>query len=187
VREAVTRDRDLQLQIKSLTEQLSRCGTELTALEREELPDLFTEAHMTSFSLEASGNLPAFTAKLSPYFKAVIAADWAPERRAEAFDWIAARDPKSEDGVGPAGGNNPDIIKTVITIELGRGERDLAERVEAGLRKQKIPFSTKLDVPWNTLTAFVRELVEVRKVMPPLDKLGAQVGRIVRVKPEKDK
>jgi len=186
LRDAARRARDLELEIKQMEDDLANSKRELLAMRHEELPDLMSQAGTTLWAIVAEGNLPAFVAKSAPYYKANIAAEWDAERRQRAFDWIAARDPDTK-GPGPRGGDNPDIIKTVITIELGRGERELAQKVEAGLRKQGIPFSTRLDVPWNTLTAFVRELVEARKVMPPLDLLGATVGRIVTIKPEKDK
>lgn len=186
VREAACRARDLQLRISSLEEELRRAKADAYQLEHEELPDLFAQAGMLAYALEAEGNMPAYAAKLSPYYKANIVADWEPSRRAAAFEWLAAVDPETG-GVGPAGGASPDLIKTVITVTLGRGERKLAERVEAGLRKQKIPYEVDLGVPWNTLTAFVKELIEVKKIMPPLDILGATAGRIVTIKPVEKK
>jgi hypothetical protein len=174
---AVRRRRDTAMEIEGLEAQLKLKQEALSELEREELPDLFTQAHMREYVLEAEGNMPPYRAKLGPYYKASISAKWEPERRQAAFDWVASPDEGK--------GNAPDLIKTIITIELGRGEKKLAERVMAGLVKAGVQFDVAQDIPWNTLTAFVKECVEERKIMPPLDVLGAIVGRIVKVKPEK--
>ncbi len=184
IRDAVRRDRDLRLEIGELERQLKLRAADLVALEHEELPDLFSQVHMGAFTLDAEGNQPAYTARMSPYYKANIAAEWDPERRERAFAWLAARDPDTG-GPGPRGGDNPDIIKTEVVVQLGRGERATASRLEAWLRDNQIPYTWGLSVPWNTLTAFVKELVEARKIMPPLDLLGATVGRIVTIKPER--
>jgi hypothetical protein len=185
IRDAVRRNRDLQLEVAALEEALKGKAADLLRIQHEELPDLFAQVGMRVLELEAEGNLPAYTARAAPYYRANIAADWDPARRNAAFEWLARRDPKTG-GPGPAGGDNPDIIKTVITVTLGRGEKAAADALAAELAKRKIPFQRGLAVPWNTLTAFVRELVEDRKIMPPLDLLGAQVGRIVTVKPAKE-
>lgn len=184
VRDALRRDRDLRSEIADLTESLKRKSADLLDLEHTELPDMFAQLGLTTLGLEAQGNHPAVNFRLAPYYKANIAADWPAERREAAFNWIAAQDPDTK-GPGPKGGDNPDIIKTVITLTFGRSERNLAQQWEKYLRERHLTPSVKLDVPWNTLTAFVKELVEERKVMPPLDLLGAQVGRIVTIKQEK--
>lgn len=182
VKEAVRRARDLELEMASTKEKLKADAAALDKLVHEELPDLFSQAGMISYALEAEGNLPAYEAKAKPYYYANIAANWDEERRQAAFDWLARplRDPG--DDKSPDGGGAPDLVKTQIVIELGRGDQRLAEKIEAGLRKAKVPYVTRLAVPWNTLTAFVREMVEVKKRMPPLDLLGATVGRVVAIK-----
>ena len=184
VRDALRRDRDLRAEIADMTESLKQKAADLLALEHAELPDMFAQLGLTTLGLEAQGNRPAVNFRLAPYYKANIATDWPAERREAAFTWIAARDPDT-DGPGPKGGDNPDIIKTVITLTFGRDERERAQKWEQYIRECGVTPAVKLDVPWNTLTAFVRELVEERKIMPPLDLLGAQVGRIVTIKPEK--
>ena len=53
------------------------------------------------------------------------------------------------------------------------------------MKKEKIEYSNKFGVPWNTLTAFVKEQIEEKKVTPPLELLGATVGRVVQVVKQK--
>ena len=186
LRDGVRRYRDLEAELSDLEGLVRAAAKEKIRLEMEELPDIFSQAQMRSFTLEAEGNQPAFVAKCAPYYKANIAADWAPERREAAFDWLSRRDPKGDaDGVGADGGNNPDIIKTQITVVLDRGNRAHAEMVEAALRDLEVPYEVSLSVPWNTLSAYMKELVEDHHVMPPLDLLGATVGRRVTIKPER--
>lgn len=172
VRDAVREVRDLQLSVEELEVRIREQRAELYRRLHEDLPEMFSRAGTKGLTLEPEGNLPAYAVKVGPYYHANIAADWDDARREDAFE-----------ALGELGGQ--DLVKTVITVELGRGERALAQKVEAGLAKAGVPFRRSLGVPWNTLTAFVRELIEERKIMPPLDRLGATVGRVVTIKKEK--
>jgi len=176
LRQHVREVRDLEKAIEDAEAVQAERRQKLNTLVHETLPGLYRESQVTVVGLEPEGNLPAYEGKIKPYYKANIAADWPEDRRAAAFAWI--EDPK--------GGATPDIIKTIITVELGRGDRKTALKVRAGLDKAKIPYKEGLGVPWNTLTAFVKECIETRKIMPPLETLGAVAGQIVEVKPKKD-
>jgi hypothetical protein len=41
-----------------------------------------------------------------------------------------------------------------------------------------------MEIPWNTLTAFVKEQCELGAALE-LDTIGATVGRVVKIKPRK--
>ena len=168
VRDAVRRQLSLQQRIQDLTEENKILNKKLTDMSMHELPDLFNEAQIDHVGLAAEGNQPAYDAKLSPYYHANIPAD----RASEAFAWLDAN-------------GHGDLIKNVITIELGRGDNETAKKVMAALKKLDVDYSTKLTVPWNTLTAFVREQVEKYNKIPPLDILGAVIGQIVKLKERK--
>jgi hypothetical protein len=168
VRDAVRRHLGLQQRIAELTEENKLLTRQLNDMAKRELPDLFNEVQVDSVGLAPEGNQPGYDAKLSPYYHANIPAD----RAIEAFAWLDA------EGHG-------DLIKNVITVELGRGDNETAKAVQYALDDLGIEYSTKLSVPWNTLTAFVREQVERYSRVPPLDILGAEIGQIVKLKERK--
>jgi hypothetical protein len=55
------------------------------------------------------------------------------------------------------------------------------------LEKAGFEFENKRAMPWNTLTSFVKEQVEVKQKTPNLEVIGATVGKIVKLKPRKEK
>lgn len=167
--------RDIDQQLADLAERKQKLDERSLIIRTKNLVDLLSQIGVKKLTVEASGNSPAYTAELKPYYKANIAADWDDERRQRAFDWL------EHNGDG-------DIIKRVITIELGRGSEKKAAAVRKALTKLKVDeFTTeKMDVPWTTLTAWLREQIEKRGRVVPLDTLGASVGQVVKVEPAKE-
>jgi hypothetical protein len=172
LRNAVRRQRDLQLEIRELQQLLSDKNKALSDMEMRELPDLFYAAGVDSVGITAEGNLPAYDATMRPFYHANIKADWPDEQKSDAFKWL------DKEGHG-------DLIKTMIKVELGRGERKQAIKLEKALQEMGIDYSSELGVPWNTLTAFVKEQIEKHQTVPPLDLLGASVGTVVKLKERK--
>jgi hypothetical protein len=172
VREMAKQARDLGLSIKEKEDELNRTKSVLRHLQESELVDLFMEANIDHLGLPAEGNLPAYDLNLKPYCAANIAAGWPEEKRATAFQWLTDND---------AG----DLIKSVITIELDRGELRTMKKVQAALRKLDVDFEVKMSVPHGTLTAYVKELLAENQ-SPPLDVLGARIGQEVKMKPRED-
>lgn len=170
LRDKVRRARDIEQEVASIQERAQELQKEKQEILFKELPDLYEEYGVDKLGLEAEGNLPAYDTELKPYYHANIPKDGEDE----AFAWLE----KNKHG---------DLIKTKIIVEMGRGDRALAKKVEAALKKLKVPYSSTLGVPWNTLTAFVREQIEQRQTTPPLAILGATVGRVVTLKPRKEK
>jgi len=169
VREAAKRLRDLALSAASLEERLKQIREQKRNIEMQELPDLFDTAGVTSITLAAEGNLPEYTCKVSPYYHANIRADWPPQKKEAAFTWLR------DHGSG-------DLIKQVFTIELGMGMDKQAKAIQAALNKLKVKYNQEQSVPWNTLTSFVKEQIEKHQETPPLETLGATVGRIAKIK-----
>lgn len=172
LRDAVKQYRDLSMQEADLEKRLDSVQRQLADMTKRTLPDLLDEAGVPDITIEAEGNMPAYSAKVMNYYHANIRADWPKEKRNAAFDWLD----KHKAG---------DLIKTVFTVELGRGEIKAAKKVQAALKKLKVPFDRERTVPWSTLTSFVKEQIEERQTTPPLDVLGAEVGKVVKVKPKK--
>jgi hypothetical protein len=176
IRAKVARVRDLQLELEALAERQAEIGAEINRLTREELPEAFEEAALTSLTLAAEGNLPVYVAAKKPFYRANVAADWEEERREHAFNLLAKRGAE-------------DLVKTTLTVELGRGERSRAKHVRAALVKLGVPVRESLTVPWNTLTAWLRERVQSGEHFSAgeLESLGAQVGTVVECQPAKER
>lgn len=174
LRAAVRGVRDKRAEIEDLKQRTTNLNLEVITLERETLPALFNSVGVSYIGLDAEGNLPAYDATKGPYYHANIAAEWPIEKREEAFQWLVSE-------------GHQDVIKTVITVELGRGERALAKKVEAALKKLHVPYQRSLGVPWNTLTALVKGYYAAGQPLAKdvLDKIGAYVGEVVAVKPRK--
>lgn len=166
--------RDKDREINDLEARTKELKAQVLELKQKTLPDIYDEASIDNLGLPAEGNLPAYDCKLEPYYHANISADWEPEKREAAFAYL------DKTGSG-------DLIKSVYVVALPRGNRKLAIAVQAALKKLKVDFSTDLSVPWNTLTAWVKEQVEKKNTTPNLDVLGATVGRVVKLKERKEK
>lgn len=165
-RELATRYHQLLAEIEGIRAVLSERSEELQRLQYRELPDLFSEVGISSVGVDGA------VIEVVPFYKANIAADWPQERRDRAFNWLESNE---------AG----DIIGTTVTVAFQRGQIELARQLEASLREQpwanSNPPVLQRSVPWNTLTALVRERLEQGKETP-LEDLGATVGRVARVK-----
>lgn len=173
VRDQLRKSRDAELEIAGLEERLEVLGKEQNNRIHEELPALFQGIGIDRLGIGAEGNLPAYDAVLSPYYKANISADWPKERQDAGFDWL------EKEGFG-------DLVKNTFVVQLGRGDEKKAKKLRELLQKAGFEFENKRAVPWNTLTSFVKEQVEVKQKTPNLEVIGATVGKIVKLKPRKE-
>jgi hypothetical protein len=160
--------RDLTLEIKDIEAMLEEKKKKLTQITMKDLPDLFDQYSLRSIGLEAEGNLPAYDLTASPYYKAVL-----PKEDDAGLRWL------EDNGHG-------DMIRRVYTVNLDKDSEEQAKALREYLERFDLAFEEKETVPWNTLTAFVKEQIEKRKTTPPLDILGAIVGKVVKLKPRKD-
>lgn len=171
IRSLGARARDLDLEIRDLEQRLSDKKKQRLEILQKTLPDMCQAVGLRGLTLEAEGNVPAYAVTVQPHYYANIAADWEEERRDAALRWIEKK------GEG-------DMIKSVLTVELGRGTSALQKKVTAALRKLRVPFASKRTVPHQTLTAWVRE--EYRKGRPLGDQdrevIGATVGVVATLK-----
>lgn len=169
LRRKVAEARDLEQDKKAIEERLTEVNIKLNSLFRKELPDLFDEVGVSAIELEPEGNYPGVSAKAGPYYKANIPASWPPERREDAFDCLKENDAD-------------DLIKTVCEVSFPRGAYQDAVAFANSARAQGFNVILKEDVPWTTLTAWLKEQVEKHGRIPPLDRIGGEVGRIVKLK-----
>lgn len=141
----------------------------------KELVDLFDEAGIDRLGLPAEGNFQKYEIELKPYYHANIAEAWDDDKKSKAYDYLDAQ---------KAG----DMIKATYTIAFGMKERKAQKAFEQMLKKAKIQFSSKFGVPWNSLTAWLKDQVENHEKMPNLEVIGGKVGRqasVVKQKKEK--
>jgi hypothetical protein len=174
--------RDKKQELSDLAERQAAVEAAINKLERTQLPDLMDEAGTDRIAVLARGNLPTMDARMEPYFHANIAAEvkpgsdkgWPAERRAAAFDALIAED---------AG----DLIRHTVTVTFGRGQEEEAHALGELLRGEGYTFTVAQAVPWASLTAWVKERHNGDRPLSGavLDKIGAVVGRIVRLKPRK--
>ena len=174
LRNKVIEKRDLDQEITELEELLSKKKIARRNMEREVLPTLFLEAGVPLLGLDAKGNQPACTYELKEYYYANISAEWEESRREDGFECLE----KMKLG---------DLIKNNIEVNFGRGEDKISKKVQAALKKLKVPFTIKRKVQWNTLTSAVKEHYENDKPLTDtqIRLLGADVGYIVKLKPPK--
>lgn len=167
LRSAVKNVRDLTLEAEGLEARAKEKRATIDGLLKQTLPELFDTSGVPSITIAAEGNMPAYEARCIPYYHANIKKDWPVEQRTAAFTWL------QDNGC-------QDLIKTSITVELGLGDRDKVKGVTDALNQLKVPYNEELGVPWSTLTSFVKEQVEKHNTIPPLEKLGATIGRVVK-------
>jgi hypothetical protein len=174
IRDHLREYRDKKLRLLNIEEQAKQLRIEIYTMERSILVDEFYAAGIDQLGLPAEGNLPGYDATLKPFYHANIAANWPQEKKEQAYAWLSAN--------GAA-----DLIKSTITIRLPMGSNNLRKQIINFIGKLKgIEFTIESMVPWNSLTSFVKESINKRHVMPPLDVLGADVGHIVKLEERKD-
>lgn len=172
-RTLVQRARDIDAEIADLEGRRSTLAAELFDIRTKKLVDLMSAVGIRALSVAAAGNLPGYEAKLKPYYKASISADWEPARRDAAFAWL------EQDKSG-------DLIKHVFVIDLDRDSLEDADAVRNAMKVLGIEFTESKTVHHGTLTAWLKEQVEKKKRKDiPLDVIGAATGQLVEVKPLK--
>jgi hypothetical protein len=175
LRQECERLRDDDLEVADLEARLEAVKARRQKRLTETVPDLMDQVGVPEIVIAAAGNKPAARVSIEPYYKANIAADWEEDKRRAAFDWLDA------DGSG-------DLIKTVVTVGFPREDRSRALEVVAAIRKLGVDsIEVGEAVAWGTLTAWLKERHKANGKLPPLDVLGATIGRVAKIKPVKEK
>lgn len=174
VRALVASRRDLQQEANSLEERAKEKQRAIRDMDYKILPELFSVVGIDRLGLPAEGNQPALEAVLSDYYRANIAADWSEERRGAAFAHLQKL------GMG-------ELIRRNFEVSFAPDDPAWSDFANL-LTDQGIPFSMRMSVPWQTLTAALRALYEggSRLSAVDLEAIGATVGQVVKLKPGKD-
>lgn len=133
------------------------------------LPDMFDRCMTDKIGLPEESCDVVVEAR----YHAAIKADWPDEQRDAGFDELERVD---------AG----DLVRCVLSVTFGKGELERARAVAAYLQAwnefENRPITIRREVPWNTLTAFVKTEMEAgNKHRLDLEKLGARAGREARI------
>lgn len=150
---------------KALQEKQSRFHN----LVSNEMPALFEETKTDRLGLPEYG----IDLVLTNYYHANIAADWTEERREAAFSWM------EEQGHG-------DLVRVIVSVTFGKQELREA-KILADHLKTKFGYlpTVQKTIPWNSLTAWLKEQVEKLHRVPPLELIGGTVGKVVKPKERK--
>jgi hypothetical protein len=161
--------RDLTLQIKDAELAVAEKKKQLSDLSTKTLPELFAQNNVPSITIGAEGNMPEMTMESKPFYKAVL-----PDDSDQGLRWLEKN-------------NAGDLIKRVFTVKLPLNSGKQAKALRAFVQKLDLAYEEDETVPWTTLTAFVKERIEKLKKPVPLDILGAIIGRVVKIKREREK
>lgn len=162
--------RDLELTIEDLETKIKSLKTELNSIYATALPAAMDAAQVDHIGIPQDGNKPAMDFRLRPFYAASIAAAWSPDRKEQAFAVLEKYDAL-------------DLIKTKVEANLPKGDLLLAQKLVDAATALKIPTTLSKSVHTQTLTAWLKELVETHHTFPPqedLEKIGGSIGRIVR-------
>lgn len=173
VRDKVREFRDIEKRIADHEQAIVELKSRRKEITDHELVTLMDDAGIPSITLAAEGNLPAFEVEVGAYYHANISAEWPEEKRRKAFGWIA----KYHGG----------MLRNTFVISFGKNSEKLQAEFAKLAAKHKLPHKNEFGVPWNTLTAFVKDQIENHRRRPPLDLLGATVGRVAKIKKQKEK
>jgi hypothetical protein len=164
IKKAATELRDAYLRKTDLETQVKEIQSQIFNIERKELPDLFSLAKISSVTVEADGNHPAFVAERGTVYIAKIPDD----HRMEAFDWF------EKQGHG-------DLVKSDIHITFGMHEHNERLKVMKLLSDHGVQYYTNESVHHQTLKAFVKREVQAGRIVPH-DLLGIYIFDEVKIK-----
>ncbi len=188
--------RNKQHAVNAILAEAAEASASLSEAKKKTIPEFMEKIGVPSITIdpEVVGNVsyPAFTAERKPFYSANIAADWPPELRDAAFDYI------EKQGYG-------ELIKTFLTFAFPRDLQAAVVPFLKACKSMKLTFTVKegkknkrvtvpVPVPEiertihaGTLTKWLREQVENEGTVPDLTKIGGFVGTVADVKEVKEK
>jgi hypothetical protein len=164
IRQRASELRDAYLKQADLKDQLDHVHKAITHIEREELPEMFTQAGISSLTVEGKGNHPPFVAERGTVYNAKIPED----KRQEALEWFAQT-------------GNGDLVKSVINIFFGMQEYEERLRIMKILDDAGVQYYTNESIHHQTLKAFVKREIQAGHTVP-MDLLGVFVFDEVKIK-----
>jgi hypothetical protein len=178
IRAKAAEAKTLELDIAEKERALADAKAQLSAILSVQLPELCLAAGVPALTVESFGNLPTFKVKVVPYYKAAILAEWPEPKRNAAFEYLEDR--------GAA-----DIIKTVVSVDFPKEDRETAKKLIEHLRRWGLPHSVQAAVNWATLTSWLKNEIEgpVKRgeaTFPDLEIIGGTYGKVAKLTEVKD-
>lgn len=133
-----------QSEVDRLDAQLKEAKQRLMRTEREDLPDLMSEAGLTEIQLEDGSRVT---------IKEEVDAKITDKTRSQALKWLL------DNGFGG-------LIKTQVELAFGRGDHDTATAVRDRLAADYDGVELKEEVHHSTLKAFVKERMAAGDKIP---------------------
>jgi hypothetical protein len=156
-------------ELEDITARRDAIAREVNQLTHSTLPTMFYDAGVDRLGLPAEGNRAAYDAKLKPYYRANIAADWPDEKRSAGFEALVQMGLR-------------DLIKYTVTVRFAPGDTAIDSLLQY-LDCEALDYESKLAVAWNTLSAALADLCTNNK-MPSdsqIEAIGGTVGHIVEL------
>ena len=155
--------------IEGLTENLAAAKRILNDIKTKQLPDLMAEVGQTQFTHTATG----YTLELKSFVSGSLPnKDKEPEKRAKALALLVEN--KAQD-----------LIKTIITVTMGRNSHNQATLLTSFLKEHEFDFDSEEGVHAQTLQAHAR-LVLASGGKLPLAELGLFSGNMVKISPPEE-
>jgi hypothetical protein len=172
IREKARQAALLEREAADLEERIKRAKENLRKIVEDDLQTMMGVAGIDRLGVEKKGNLPAFDLKVGPFYAANIAAAWDEDRRRKGFLALEEVD---------AG----DLIKTEVTIRLPREAREDAKDLIATLENLYPEYAPEVreSVHHGTLGAWLKAQAENNRPLPPLEAIGARIGRVAKIEP----
>lgn len=156
--------RDLYLQKNDLEQQLHEINNKIQVVERDDLPDLFSQVGISRVDVEGDGNHPPFVAERKTVYTAKIPED----KRELAFEWFEAQ-------------GHGDLVKAVIDINFGMHEHEKRLACMKLLANAEVEYHASESVHASTLRAFVKREIQKGHIIPH-DLLGIFIFDEVKIK-----
>ena len=131
-------------QAASAEAELKRIEDLQAMLSERTIPDLMTELGLESVTLKDGTKL-----KINKGLRASFIAETKPQ----GLEWLRDTD-------------NGGIIRNNVSVSFGVGEDPKAQLLKSELDERGMIVSHKEDVPWNTLSALIKEIREAGKEVP---------------------
>jgi hypothetical protein len=151
---------DLVKEIELLEEKLKQRRAQLNALTHGAIVDKFTAARCKEYH-----TLSGMVYRVENFLSGSLPKN--EEKRKAALSWLTNNEAS-------------DLIKTELTVSLGRKEHNMVGEVKAALERVGVDYGEAQDVNHNTLKAFARERMK-NGLEVPFEKLGLSVGRYVKI------
>lgn len=160
--------------VAELEERLDQSKKEVDRLSTSEVLEMFDTMGVDTLGVDANGNQPGFDATVKPFYEGGISSSWPEDRQEHAFELL--------EKFGHGG-----LIKNLVTVQVPRDKnsKKTIDKLLKFIDSLRLPSDLKKGVHPSTFKSWLKQEVESGRPMPPLDEIGAFIGRRVTIKERK--